>query len=89
MFSGECSACGSGLRERDRKCRLCGQENPAMGGASASGSPFADVSPAVETVVAAPTSFAAAALAPPSIAEQRKAAQRSRPFRPAAPKPKA
>jgi hypothetical protein len=85
MFSGECSGCGSGLRERDRKCRLCGQDISRGGGQSRGGSPFAETEPAVEVVVPMPTSFAAAALAPPTLTQQLKAARPVRSRKAAAP----
>jgi hypothetical protein len=34
MFDSECSQCGSGLRDRDRQCRLCRLDNPRFGGSS-------------------------------------------------------
>lgn len=83
MFSGECNVCGSGLRERDQKCRLCGEANPRFGSPAgariAASSPFGESSPIDVESSPRPTSFAAAALAPPTFAEQRKAAQRGRP----------
>jgi hypothetical protein len=83
MFSGECSVCGSGLRDRDAKCRLCGAANPRSGSPAgariAASSPFGESSPADVESSPRPTSFAAAALAPPTFTEQRKAAQRTRP----------
>jgi len=80
MFSGECSGCGAGLRDRDTKCRQCKRDNPRFsksgGVQSFSGSsPFEAVEavPAPTPVsLAAETSFAAAALAPPTVAERRK-----------------
>jgi hypothetical protein len=32
MFDTECQTCGSGLKDRDRKCALCGTENPRFEG---------------------------------------------------------
>lgn len=37
MFTDACKKCGAGLRERDSKCRLCGQEAPRSGRNSGGG----------------------------------------------------
>jgi hypothetical protein len=31
MFTAECSNCGSGLKDRDARCRLCKRDNPRFG----------------------------------------------------------